>query len=436
MSSEHADGITSGFPGRPRRTSRGLAAIMAGTLAGQGLSLAAAPLLSRLYSPSEFGTFAVLSAIAMTFGAVVTLRFDAAVPLPDSEDSARALVGLSLLTTVAWTVLLFATYPWWSGPIIRLLNDDQVGSLLLVIPLVAASFGLFRTLNQWALRQGRYAATARRNAVQAAATVGIQVTAGAFGASSGGLLGGLGCGQAIGAASMLPGSGLRGNVRRAAMASAAARFRRFPLLLTPSALANTAGLYAPLLFVAAFYGPIAAGLLGFAQRILAVPVTLVGQAAAQVYLSELARSRREVGGREDAYFRTATKRLCLASAPGTLILLLAGPALFGFLFGAQWVESGELAQALAISLGAQLVASPLSQTLVVFERVRLQLAWDLMRLGLTCGAVVIAHELGTGLNTAVWALSIATAAAYIMSWLLSWKTLKSHARDSQPPTSQ
>lgn len=426
MTPEHSDEVGPGTPGRPRRASRGVAAIMAGTLAGQGLALAAAPLLSRLYSPEEFGTFAVLSAIAMTLGAITTLRFDAAVPLPDSDDEARALVGLSFVATLAWTVLLLGSYPMWSRPTLRLLDDDRLSGLLLAVPLVAASFGLFRTLNQWALRQGRFSATARRNAVQAATTVGIQVTAGACGASSGGLLGGLGGGQAIGAVSMLPGSGLRGPTRRA-MGSAAVRFRRFPLLLTPSALANTAGVYAPLLLVAAFYGPVAAGLLGFAQRILAVPVTLVGQAVAQVYLSELARSRREGGGRERAYFRIATKRLCMASAPGAIVLLVAGPLVFGFVFGREWTASGQLAQALAISLGAQLVASPLSQTLVVFERVRLQLGWDLMRLCLTCGAVVIAHQLGAGLTLTVWALSSATSAAYVLSWILSWRTLKTYA---------
>ena len=41
---------------------KGALAILAGTAGGQVLALAAAPVLTRLYSPSDFGVFTVLSA--------------------------------------------------------------------------------------------------------------------------------------------------------------------------------------------------------------------------------------------------------------------------------------------------------------------------------------------------------------------------------------
>ena len=61
------------------------------------------------------------------------------------------------------------------------------------------------------------------------------------------------------------------------------RYRRFPIFLTPAGLLNASGVYVPLLLVASFYGATAAGYLGFSQRILSLPVTLLGQSIAQVY---------------------------------------------------------------------------------------------------------------------------------------------------------
>lgn len=405
------------------RAGRGVAAIMGGTVAGQLLAVLASPILSRLYSPADFGTFSIVSALAITLGSVTTLRYEQAVPLPDEEDDARSLVMLGAGASLLWAVVLCATSPLWTEPLTGLFDDPNLADWLIAVPVIAAVLGLFRVLNQWALRHGRYAVTARRNALQSVATVVIQVLAGWRGAGAGGLIGGFGAGQAIGAVSMLPRSGLLRRLPAGAARRVAGRYRRFALVLAPSAFLNTAGIYVPLLLVAVLYGPLAAGWLGFTQRILSVPVMLVGQAVAQVYLSELARSRREATGRELAYFRIATKRLALVALPGTLLLLVAGPVLFSWVFGEQWEVSGELAAALAISLGAQLVASPLSQTLVVFERVGTQLVWDVLRLVATCAAVLGAHVGGISLVGAAWILGAASALAYVLSWCLSRQVL-------------
>jgi len=211
------------------------------------------------------------------------------------------------------------------------------------------------------------------------------------------------------------------------MREVASRYRRFPLLLMPAGVVNTAGLYLPVLLVAATYGATAAGWLGFTQRVLALPVTLIGQATAQVYLSELARNHRERSGRQGPLFRVASARLALVGGVlGILLLLLAAP-LFPVVFGEAWRTSGLMAQALAISLALQLVASPLSQTLIVFERTGTQLAWDVTRLVTVSTSVYLSSALGLDVTQAIWVLSITSAACYAVLWLLSQRTLRYHA---------
>src|SRR3954471_16287753 len=97
--------------------------IMAGTAFGQLLAIAVSPLLSRLYTPADFGLFSLVNAFAMVLGTVAALRYEMAIPLPRADDEARAVLVVAacvtLGTTVATTVLF-----WLLGPVVA----DLVGT--------------------------------------------------------------------------------------------------------------------------------------------------------------------------------------------------------------------------------------------------------------------------------------------------------------------
>lgn len=406
------------------RTTHGAITIMAGTAFGQLLAVAVSPLLSRLYSPADFGVFSVVNALAMVLGTVLAGCYELAIPLPDKDEDARALFVLGTVLTVMTTAVTTAVFILLTPLLIELLDEPGAVTWLGWVPLVAAALAFFRLLNQWALRQQRYGATARRNVISASSTVLIQLVSGWRAAGPGGLIVGLGLGQALGAASLMVGSRISLRTSRADLRRLARRYRRFPLLLAPSGLLNSAGLYLPVILIATLYGAEAAGWLGFTQRILALPVTLIGQAVAQVYLGELARAHRNRVDQQARLFHITSVRLALIGAGGALLLMVVARPLFPWVFGEPWQQSGAMAQALAISLGLQLVASPLSQTLVVYERTRLQLAWDIGRLTLVTGSIVVTAEAGGDVLACTWAFSTATAAAYLLSWWLSRNVVK------------
>lgn len=409
---------------RPRTSgARGIMAIVAGTALGQLLAISASPVISRLYSPADFGIFSIVNSLAMVLGTVLALRYELAIPLPHAETDARSLVVLSAIVTVATSLTSSFVLVPLSQPLADRIGQPGLGPWLLWLPLVGAAITMFQLLNQWTLRQQRYRATARRNVVQSTSTVIIQLATGVRLAGPSGLVLGLAGGQVIGAASLLHGSGLRGRVELADLRRVARRYRRFPMQLAPAGFLNAVGLYLPVLLFAVLYGAEAAGWLGFTQRILALPVALVGQAVAQVYMSELAQDRRAGSQRQYRLFKAASRRLALFGTAGAVALLLLARLLFPIVFGRPWSESGAMAQALALSLAVQFVASPLSQTLIVYEKTSLQLVWDVSRLVVVAAAIAVPNALGAGPLTAVWSMSIASAGCYAASWLLSRHTL-------------
>ncbi len=366
---------------RQSHNRKGVLYILSGTAGGQILALCAAPFLARIYTPDDFGAFTIYVGIVATVGTVSALRLEMAVPLPAGEDEAQSVVLLGMLAVLMTSLFSLAILALVQDNLIEVLGGAHSSWWIWLLPPLFATTGVFLVLNQLAIRSRRFRSIGRRSVVQSVLTASSQVLFGLASLRPSGLILGFGLGQLGGALSLLSGSGLRSVAgragrRRQMLYRAAHRYWRFPVILAPSGLINVAGLTAPIFLVAYYYGLEVAGWLGLTQRILAVPVALIGAALGQVYLSELARSVRESSLSARALFTFATRRLCATALLVGSIVFVAAPWLFSIAFGPEWTQSGEYARALAFSLGLQLIAAPLSQTIVVFERQLLQLGWD------------------------------------------------------------
>ena len=416
-----AERAAAALPKRLSRPRRGAAKIFAGTAVGQVLALASAPVLSRLFTPSDMGVLTIVTALAALMATIAALRLELAVPLPELERDARSLVAAGLISALLTAILgtaLVAAYGDWAT---RAFRNPELETWLWFAPSIAAIMASYLVLNQLAVRQLRYGAVGRRNLLSSLTTVTTQLVAGAAGIRPGGLVLGLATGQIVGAFSLLLGSRSQHGGGRSAYSFRSIlvvvrRFRSFPLLLAPAGLLNALGLQLPLLLFAYYYGSAAAGWFGLTQRVLALPVMLIGQAVAQVYLGELTRDVRARGHRASQLFMRTSIRLAALALIGTTALLAFGPWLFGTAFGPDWRPSGDYARALALALGAQLVASPLSQTLIVLGHQYKQLAWDGLRLVMTVAAVACPAGIGLPPLTATWLLGGALTASYAVGW--------------------
>lgn len=377
------------------------------------MAIILAPLLSRVYSPADFGIYTIVLSLVMTFGAVAALRFELAVPLPEKETDVFSLTHLGLLASFTTTFFGLVVIGIAGSSIANAFHEPKLMPWLWFAPAVSGIVGVFAVLNQLAVRRRRYSAIGRRNVIQSVATISTQILLGALRIRPGGLIAGLGIGQAVGALSLLHGSGMASAEARTGrslqkMADTALRYRRFPTFLAPSGLINAAGLYLPALLIAFYYGVEVAGWLGLTQRILSLPVALIGTAVGQVYLGEISHSVHKDKSRVASTFRVTTTRLALLGLVIATTLLLGGPFLFRVVFGQTWSERGHYAQAMALGLAAQLVASPVSMTLIVFERQLAQVVWDTGRLCATALAVISCRALGGSALSAVWAFGLAS----------------------------
>lgn len=416
-----------------RRLGRPASAVLTiagATVLGQLVALAATPLLSRLFPPGVYGLFAVVNSIALSLAVVACLRYDQAVPLPEDDAEASALAGAALaLGAVVTAVATVAAVVAGPALVAAVGADPALAPVVPWGPVVAGLMGAYLVLSQLALRHRLYASIARRNLVQAVATAAFQVGAGALDLGAQGLAGGLAAGQLVGVVAIVADLRHRGATpRTGGWRALLGRYRRFPLLLAPSGLVNALGLQVPVLVAAALVDARAAGLLGMTQRIMLVPMALLGVAIAQVFLGEFSAARRAGRADLEGPFLRASRRLApVGLAVGVLTAVLA-PTAFTVVLGTSWSEAGEYARLLSLAMVFQFVASPLSQALIVLERLGQQVAWDVGRLLTTAGAMVAVHAATGSVRQAVLALGVAGAVCYLVQWWLSWRAVRAVSR--------
>lgn len=75
--------------------SRNVLTLMTGTTISQALPIAVAPILTRIYSPEDFGLFAFYFAIVSILAVLATGRYELAIALPKKRDDAYQIVILS-----------------------------------------------------------------------------------------------------------------------------------------------------------------------------------------------------------------------------------------------------------------------------------------------------------------------------------------------------
>jgi len=371
--------------------------LASGTAVGQVLLVLSLPVLTRLYSPADYGALAVYASTLTVLLVVASLRFELAIPLPEDDSVAGSLLALSLLSLAAVTALV-GLMVWLAGA--ALVARAKVPALqpyLWLIPIGLAGAGVFQALSYWAIRRRAFSRIARAKVSQGVGQVAVQVGLGIARAGAPGLLIGDVVGRVAGGGGVTL-LALRdrafAHVTRESIAAAALRYRRFPLLMTPSGLLNIGSLQLPSILFAAGFGAAAAGLYALSYKMLVLPTMLVAQAVGQVFLS-----RAAAVSTEPARLRALADRTALALFAGGLpvfcAMAIGGPEIVSAVMGAQWEQAGRYAQILAPWFALWLVSNPLSGLLSVREWQGSALAFTAVEFGLRLGALLIGIHRGS-----------------------------------------
>ncbi|MFJ4166470.1 oligosaccharide flippase family protein [Microbacterium sp. NPDC089698] len=405
--------------GRGGRILSGIVALGGGTIGAQLVTLIAVPFISRSYTPAEFGVFALASSLSSVLAPVLTLRLESAMLLPSSKRQTSAIFFLALASSVILSVAASLVLG-----IMQLLgtlaSNGEYQGFPIWVGLISFLSALFALVGQLALRQHRYGAVAQRSVTQSLVINGTQVGLGFAGATSVGLMAGATFGRVVGIVPLFLAS--RSELSHFSKPDVLAMLKeywRFPTIFTLSGLLNAFGLQAPVLFAGLWFSASQVGQLGMAERILFIPITVVGGAIAQVLEAEVAeRLRLQTGGILRVFLRLST---ALASVSLLLVILVMTLAQWAvpFLLGAKWQEASILMTLLVIPVATRLVASPMSRVLMSLQHGRITLVLDVVRVALILVAALVVSHFQIGFIWAMATLYCGLGLTYVATWFVS-----------------
>lgn len=400
---------------------RNVGLLAGGTAAAQIVVLLALPLLTRLYSPSDFNLLAAYASTLGLLSVAACFRFNLAVPLPRSDATALHLLVLALCSGALVSMLIGSLIALKPAAVARLVGQPALQPYLWLLPAGVFLAAAYDALQYWASRAQEFGLIARTRMTRAlggtAAQAGIgSLLPGPFGLLFGHmLLSGLGF-LGLAASFLKREQPICSKIHLSGLRKAAKRYRRFPLYSVPEALFNTAGLEVPILIIAAYAAGPDGGYLMLAMRLLGVPMILVGSSVAQVYLTEAPAKMRN--GELAAFTRQMMWTMAKLGAPVMALAGLVSPLVFPYVFGAEWGPSGVMVSWLAPMFLLQFIASPLLSILHVTGRLALAMWTQVAGAVLRVAGVMLALSFCEA--WLVEAFAIVGALFYAATILLVW----------------
>jgi O-antigen/teichoic acid export membrane protein len=405
------------FGGSGGAVLRATATIFAGAAAAKLIGIAAMPLLTRIYSPEDFGVLAVFTAFAALLAPFMTLSYCNAIPLPKTDQMALNVMALAAAIMVAGAGLFFIIFFFISEPILRAFSMEVTLPYWWLIGAVLVGGSLYQILSMWAVRRRDYRLIAKTHLTQSVSSSVIKISLGLLGVIPLGLLLGHITKQSGGIFAILRQCQKDLRQKRHAvsfsrMRLAARRYQKMPIYKLPSQVFARFSTEGPVLFIAVIFDARTTGQFGLAAMAVALPMTLLARTTSKAFYSEIAA----LGRRRPQQIRNVTLgalgRLSALAAAPALVLFMFGPQIFALVFGEGWSEAGQFVSYFALFMVFKFVAYPAMHIPDVFDRQGVNLQLNVQRFVMLSAVFAASWLLSLPPAETVLIFSIALAAHY------------------------
>ena len=360
---------------------RNVLTLTTGTTIAQAILVASAPILTRIYTPEEFGLLALYIAISSIFAVVATARYELAIMLPESKDDASSVFWLSVLVSFFVSAVVFVIVALGGASFTNFIGNPDIEQWLYLIPVTVLLMGIYQSLNYWNTRNKYFSNVSKSKVVQSTATACGQLSVAGSSYTGYGLIGGYTFGQALGAVFLAhkvyeekKTQSLKVTLNH--VLEVARRYRKFPLFSTYGALFDKTAQQMPIFILTKYFSSYTTGQFSLTYKVLSLPITLIGSAISQVLFQKVVEVHHRRPEKLRPYIVKMFFILLLSMLPVVVVLYYWGEPLFAFVFGDAWREAGSIAAVLSIAIATRFAVSPLSMVLYMDHNLKLSALWQ------------------------------------------------------------
>jgi len=408
---------------------RDFAKLFGGGTIAQLINFAAIAVISRLYSDSEIGSFAIFVATVNILGSTFTGKYEQAIMLPKKEKEARNLFFLSistamwcstaLLILIALNALLgliqnpFSTYP----------------ILIWLLPIGILLSGVTTTVQNLLNRQAAYGKIATTSLISASTTNLLRFPKVAYPNGMSGLTFSYFIAQIASLYYLSRGTvakhwALIKYAHLFTIPKEAREYKQFPLYSMPMTLLNLISVNLLLFSIGLIWGSALSGQYERAFKLIYIPLEMAGAAFSTVFYQ-----RFTLSSNKPRMYATSLIGTLTFAALILLPFILFGESITTFFLGGNWSVAGKVSGLLApmaiLNFGTRCV----SMTFAAIGRNRELLAWQALFLGIMFTWVLV----GSSLNffTFITIYAIASGILYLGLGVAGYFLVKKYAANEK-----
>jgi len=355
--------------------SRNVLTLMTGTTIAQAIPIAISPILTRIYTPEDFGIFALYMSVASILSVVATGRYELAIMLPKKDEDAMNIVVLSITISFLVSLISLVIVSVFNKKITDLLGNSEISMWLYFIPLTVLLTGVYQSFNYWLNRKKQYKRLASNRIMQSGVTAIANLSMGFAELGRSGLIIGSIVGKSVATIVLVRKVLIEDRfflkkVEKLKIFILAKRYIQFPKFDIWASLLNVFSYQITHILFNTLFNSTIAGYYYLTQRILGLPFAFVASAISDVFREQASSDFKKFGSAATIYKSTFIKLFVLGLFP-SIILYFFSVDLFTIVFGKKWTIAGEYVQILTPMLFIKFIASPLSFMLYIGEKQKL-----------------------------------------------------------------
>jgi len=404
--------------------SRNVLTLMTGTSIAQAIPIAISPILTRIYTPEDFGMFALYMSIASILAAVATGRYELAIMLPKKDEDAINIVVLSIGISFIISIFCFLIIYIFNSNISSLFKNSEISTWLYFIPFTIMLTGIYQSLNFWHNRSKNYKNLSKARIMQSSTTATTNLTMGPLIIGPIGLVLGNILGQIISVFYLtkkifLPNNKyLWRNISFSKIITLAKRYKKFPQFDAMATLFNISSHQSAHIFFNISFGAISSGYYYLVQKIFGLPILLIASSIQDVFKEKMIEIYNSKGDTRSFFIITFRKLFLLALIPTILIYFFAID-IFIFFFGDEWKPAGEFVQILIPAFFLRFISFPLSFMFYIAEKQHYNIIGQFLLLIMILFAFLIGKDYSSTFTIEL--ISIFTSIFYLIYLYLSYQ---------------
>lgn len=384
------------------------AIVFSGTASIAALGILVTPIMSRIYLPASYGLFAVFNSLVNNVNLVSSLGYTPAFVLPRSHKRFLALVHLCIVLTAVAFVATGLAIMLLHDALLGWLQAEQMGNWLYFVPFTVLIFNAYMIMHAWYLRTKDFR---KRSSVDVASAVASRALTLVYGWLAHGPIGGLIVGdifsKIVGFFGLLF-SGFHqhlGELYRTfswrRIRSVAWEYREYPFYVLPTSYLNVLAAQLPIFFLTSGFGATTVGLYAFSTTLLELPINLIGNAIAPVFMQKATEThQRDPALLPDLCLSLYYKLFYIGLLPFGIITIY-GDWIFRFAFGARWEMAGLFTAYLGYYYMFKLASYATGPVYAVLQRQRLALLGTVVLVLARAASLFVAirtHNLALGMQ--------------------------------------